>query len=72
MRNYHAVYPGLLAEAEEKWEGVGVADVTAAHTEILARKKFQDTTSSNTNHPNDFMHRIYAQVLLRTLLGEEF
>lgn len=72
LRNYHAVYPGLLAEAEEKWEGVGVADVTAAHTEILARKKFQDTTSSNTNHPNDFMHRIYAQVLLRTLLGEEF
>ena len=72
LRNFHESYPEALAEAEEDWEGVAVADVTAVHTQMLTRKKFQDTTSSNTNHPNDYMHRVYAQVVLRTLLGDGF
>lgn len=72
LRNYHESYVGALLEAEEKWESVGVADVTTIHRELLLRKSFQDTTSSNTNHPNDYMHRVYAQVLLKTLIGEDF
>ena len=48
------------------------ANVTQAHDEMLTRKIFQDTTSSNTNHPNDYMHRVYAQVVLRTILGSRY
>lgn len=73
LRKYHEDYPAALEKAEEKWtdegKGVAVADVTTVHKQILTRKTFQSTTSSNTNHPNDYMHRVYAQVLLQTLAG---
>ena len=32
--------------------------------EKLYKKRFQDMTSNNTNHPNDFLARIYAQAIL--------
>ena len=74
LRIYHEDYPEEFAKLEEKWASQGkhvaVANVTEVHKHILQRKKFQDTTSSNTNHPNDYMHRVYAQTLLRTLVGD--
>lgn len=75
LRIYHEQYPEELATLEAKWQSSGkhvaVANVTEVHKQMLARKKFQDTTSSNTNHPNDYMHRVYAQTLLMTLAGEK-
>ena len=47
--------------------GVCVADMTTVHRELLERKAFRDMTGNNVNHPNDFLSRVYAQVLLRTL-----
>ena len=46
--------------------------MTAVHERLLERKNLRDTLSNNVNHPNDFMHRVYAQVALKTLLGDEF
>ena len=46
--------------------------MTAVHELLLERKSLQDTLSNNVNHPNDFMHRVYAQVALKTLLGDAF
>lgn len=68
--HYHAEYPRAYAETEAELQGVAVADVTAIHKLLLERKSMQDTLSNNVNHPNDFMHRIYAQVVLKTVLGE--
>ena len=48
-------------------EGVAVADMTTFHRDLLRRKAFRDMTGNNVNHPNDFLSRAYAQVLLRTL-----
>ncbi|MBI5094722.1 MAG: SGNH/GDSL hydrolase family protein [Candidatus Hydrogenedentes bacterium] len=45
-------------------EGVVVADMTSVWRELLKYKKFADITGNGVNHPNDFGHRAYAQVIL--------
>ena len=47
-----------------------VAPVTTMSKHLLTRKRFCDYSANNINHPNDFMIRLYAQTLLRTVLGE--
>ena len=51
--------------------GVAVADVTAVHESLLARKRYSDMTGNNINHPNDYLARVYAQTLLTTVGKEE-
>lgn len=48
--------------------GVALADLTLLWTDLLKVKSYQDLTGNGVNHPNDFGHRIHAQVLL-DLLG---
>ena len=48
-------------------EGVALADVTAMWTGLIARKSPQDLSGNGLNHPNDFGHRVYAQVILDQL-----
>jgi len=48
-------------------EGVAFADVTAVWTLYNQQKHFLDMTGNGLNHPNDFGHRVYAQVLLSCL-----
>ena len=60
-------YAAALAELEREFGGVAVADVTSVHRALLGRKAYRDMSANNINHPNDFLHRVYAQVLLRTL-----
>ena len=56
-------------EALEKMEGPGiaVADVWSIHGYLLEHKTYWDMTGNHVNHPNDFMARIYAQVILARL-----
>jgi acyl-CoA thioesterase I len=49
-------------------DGVVLADVTSVWTEMLKKKKFADLTGNGVNHPNDFGHRIYAQVVSSLLV----
>jgi acyl-CoA thioesterase-1 len=44
--------------------GAALADVTSMWTDMLVRKGVHDLTGNGINHPNDFGHRIYAQVIL--------
>ena len=48
-----------------------VACVTSASLSVLEHKEFQDYSGNNINHPNDFFCRVYAQVILQTLIGYE-
>ena len=57
--------PGLLAMQRD---GVAVADMTAMHESLLLRKRYFDMTGNNVNHPNDFLARVYAQVLAAMLI----
>jgi lysophospholipase L1-like esterase len=52
--------------------GVQVIDMTAVHQELLKRKHFRDMTGNNINHPNDFLHRWYAQQLAGLLVDKDF
>jgi len=48
--------------------GVALADVTAAHGELLKHKNYLDLSGNGANHPNDFLHRVYAQQVLQVLI----
>ncbi len=50
--------------------GVVMADMTAIWKGLLERKTFFDLTGNGLNHPNDFGHRLYAQVLLCLLVND--
>jgi acyl-CoA thioesterase I len=47
--------------------GVAVADEFSIWQGMLKTKKFLDLTANGINHPNDFGHRVYAQVVLQLL-----
>jgi lysophospholipase L1-like esterase len=51
--------------------GVALADMTSLWEELLKHKKDWDLTGNGVNHPNDFGHRLYAQVLSALLIQEE-
>ena len=48
--------------------GIALADMTSIWTEMLNRKQDWDLTGNGVNHPNDFGHRVYAQVLTTLLV----
>ena len=48
--------------------GVAMADMTGIWTELHKHKRDWDLTGNGVNHPNDFGHRIYAQVLSTLLI----
>ena len=55
----------MLANCER--EGVAVVNMTAMHQSLLSRKRYEDMTGNNVNHPNDYLARVYAQTLFATL-----
>ena len=48
-------------------DGIVLADVTTMWTSLLVRKSVYDLTGNGINHPNDFGHQVYAQVVLATI-----
>jgi acyl-CoA thioesterase-1 len=52
-------------------EGVVLADVTTFWQKLLERKSVYDLTGNGINHPNDFGHRVYADVALSLLVDVE-
>ena len=50
--------------------GIALADMTSVWTELLKHKQDWDLTGNGVNHPNDFGHRVYAQVLSVLLIRD--
>ncbi len=48
--------------------GLAFADVTTANLEMIRHKNYLDLSGNGANHPNDFLHRIYAQRILEVLI----
>lgn len=61
-----AEYRDALQELCEP--GIALADLTSVWDVFLERKKDWDQTGNGVNHPNDFGHRVYAQVISRLLI----
>jgi lysophospholipase L1-like esterase len=55
-------------------KNVALAKVHTMFSELLtvSGKLSRDYLGNNINHPNDFGMRIYAQVVLKTLCGDDF
>jgi lysophospholipase L1-like esterase len=49
--------------------GIALGDMSSIWAELLKQKKDWDMTGNGVNHPNDFGHRVYAQVLSALLIG---
>ena len=66
---HHELFPQFRdALAELCQNGIVLADMTSIWTELLQHKQDWDMTGNGVNHPNDFGHRIYAQVLSALLI----
>jgi len=50
--------------------GVALADMTGVWEELLKHKREIDLTGNGVNHPDDFGHRLYAQVILALLVEQ--
>ncbi len=48
--------------------GIALADLTSIWTGFLESKQYWDLTGNGVNHPNDFGHRVYAQVISTLLI----
>jgi len=59
-------YPAALSELAAK-EGAAFVNMTAVWAELLKRKDFHDI-GDPLNHPNDFGHKVYAQMILGVLV----
>jgi lysophospholipase L1-like esterase len=57
------------ALAELCGPGAALADMTSVWEQFLQQKKDWDLTGNGVNHPNDFGHRVYAQVLSALLIA---
>lgn len=53
-----------LNKIANKQSGIAVADLTTLSLEILKKKRYFDLSSNMLNHPNDWAHRLYADVLM--------
>ncbi len=62
------LYPAY-AIALEKLTGPGVAlaDVTVVWTAVAEKKSYLSLSGNGLNHPNDFGHRLYADVILAVI-----
>ncbi len=48
--------------------GVAHVDLTGTELALLERKNYLDLSGNGANHPNDFLHRVYAMRVLEVLL----
>lgn len=66
---YFYAHQDEYSESLRKLEciGIAVADVQAVQKEIGRRKRYIDMTGNWLNHPNDYLARIQAQVIIKTL-----
>lgn len=61
-----------LLQISREYPQTAVAPLTSMQAFIQQTKRFRDMTGNNVNHANDFLARIHAQVILKTMLGDRF
>ncbi|MDR0901264.1 MAG: SGNH/GDSL hydrolase family protein [Opitutaceae bacterium] len=47
--------------------GIAHVDITSTELAMLERKNYLDLSGNGANHPNDFLHRVYAMRVLEVL-----
>jgi len=60
-------YREVMNELAAAQPGVTVVDMTSVWDSLMAQKSFDDLTCNGVNHPNDFGHALYAQLMIALL-----
>jgi len=62
-----------LAAIANNYSNTALVDVTSISLDVYNAKGqlFADYSGNNVNHPNDFLHRVYAQTLFEAVVGYE-
>lgn len=68
-REYVNAYLPALISLSDQYKQIAVADLTAPWDRLLSNKSYYDITGNGLNHPNDFGHRIIAEVVLDSILN---
>lgn len=67
------LFEDVLFALKKENANVGVAKVSSVYLAMEASgKPTRDWLANSVNHPSDFGVRIYAQTILKTLLGDEY
>ncbi len=66
---FEDVFVSLAESYVQDGKACAVAKMTSMSQRILDNKRFRDHTGNNINHPNDFLGRLYAQVVFETVIG---
>ena len=67
------LFEKALIELADGYSRVGVAKISTVFLWAEAQgKPTRDLLANSVNHPNDFGVRLYAQTMLKAILGEEF
>ena len=69
QHRFESVFESLAADYVKDGKSCAVAKMTSMSQRILENKRFRDHTGNNINHPNDFLGRLYAQVVYETVIG---
>ena len=56
-------YPAILRKIAQE-NNLSFVNMTSFHQKLLQKKRYYEITGNNVNHPNDFLHRCYAQAIL--------
>lgn len=48
------------------------ADITTLHGKLIERRNYLDASGNGAIHPNDYLQRVYAQLVLKALLSGDF
>ena len=71
-RKNQEIFENSLLKIQQKYENTSVAQVTSVIFDMeKTGKPIRDWLANSVNHPTDFCVRIYAQVILQTLLGND-
>ncbi len=69
QHRFEAAFEALAQDYVADGKSCAVAKMTSMSQRILENKRFRDHTGNNINHPNDFLGRLYAQVVFETVIG---
>jgi hypothetical protein len=66
---FETVFEQIADAYVKEGKSCAVACMTSMSQRIVENKRFRDHTGNNINHPNDFLGRLYAQVVFETVIG---
>lgn len=66
-----SAYRDAMNELAQQDSGITVIDVTTPWASLISQKSYYDLTANGSNHPGDFGHLLYAQIIINSLVNAQ-